>query len=144
LGLQYALELGGEAHHRDDDGEEKAIDYARFLEFSMLRLGMCGRDTLDLFRKQFSDLDVDGDGMFSPLEMHAALSFARFDKDNSGFLDLHEFLLLVEELKLGVYVCVCVCVHVYACIHVYICVYICVCMCVYMCMCVCVGLYIHA
>jgi hypothetical protein len=111
LGLQYALELGGEAHHRDDDGEEKAIDYARFLEFSMLRLGMCGRDTLDLFRKQFSDLDVDGDGMFSPLEMHAALSFARFDKDNSGFLDLHEFLLLVEELKLGVYVCVCVCVH---------------------------------
>ena len=88
--FQYAEALG------NNDGQ---IDRYEFLQMSLLRLGVVDLDLLEMINDRFDELDVLNDGNISPMEMHAALVFNKYDVDGSGELEINEFIDMFHELQ---------------------------------------------
>eukprot|EP00471_Norrisiella_sphaerica_P009168 CAMPEP_0184495896 /NCGR_PEP_ID=MMETSP0113_2-20130426/32593_1 /TAXON_ID=91329 /ORGANISM="Norrisiella sphaerica, Strain BC52" /LENGTH=794 /DNA_ID=CAMNT_0026882289 /DNA_START=92 /DNA_END=2476 /DNA_ORIENTATION=- len=74
------------------------IDWAGFLQMTLMRLGKIDAEFLWDARKHFEIIDFDGSGKLDQFEMWAALKFEQFDVDNSGTLDIEEFVAMASSL----------------------------------------------
>jgi hypothetical protein len=91
--LEFALSF------QEQKGSKKAhkIEYADFLAFSCIRLGLMDVDMVKAIKEQYHELDVDNSGYLELTEIKAAMKFAEFDVEHDGALQVQDFLLLWDK-----------------------------------------------
>eukprot|EP00466_Bigelowiella_natans_P006552 jgi/Bigna1/88145/estExt_fgenesh1_pg.C_280171 len=78
---------------------DSEVDWAGFLQMSLMRLGKIEASFLLDTRKHFERMDFDGSGKLDQFEMWVGLKFQQFDVDNSGTLDISEFVAFANSLE---------------------------------------------
>ena len=66
--FQYAERLG-------EGPSDDVVDFAEFLQLSLLRIGAVDREVLAAVRTRFAELDASGDGRITRRELHAQSVF---------------------------------------------------------------------
>eukprot|EP00462_Mataza_sp_D1_P011962 CAMPEP_0175163112 /NCGR_PEP_ID=MMETSP0087-20121206/25548_1 /TAXON_ID=136419 /ORGANISM="Unknown Unknown, Strain D1" /LENGTH=619 /DNA_ID=CAMNT_0016451739 /DNA_START=17 /DNA_END=1872 /DNA_ORIENTATION=- len=81
----------------DSDG---TISKLEFVYLSLLRTGKCSPDDLMQIEHDFTELDADGNGEFSPSELQASQVFDKCDKDGEVGLDaLKNIVRIMQETR---------------------------------------------
>jgi len=76
------------------------VDWAGFLQMTLLRQGLVKVDWLREVRQQFEIFDFDGSGRVDEFEMWAGVRFDKFDTNGVGSLGAPEFVKLALSMKL--------------------------------------------
>lgn len=75
------------------------IEFDAFLQVSLIRLGVADESLVKSIKKQFNNMDFDGDGYLEMEELIAAMRFGCYDIGRNNHVEKSGFILLFDDLS---------------------------------------------